>query len=82
MIWRKKWEAVPIAQRCPLDSQVTDSRTCLSAIPRYWHHSAFFDHYYITHHEINPTRIVPLGPDQDLGALHGHGHLVLDSPTL
>lgn len=28
-------------------------------------------HYYMTHTEINPTRIVPLGPDQDLSAPHG-----------
>lgn len=28
-------------------------------------------HYYITHDDINPTRIVPLGPDQDLTAPHG-----------
>lgn len=28
-------------------------------------------HYYVTHDEINPTRIVPLGPLQDLSAPHG-----------
>jgi glutathionyl-hydroquinone reductase len=28
-------------------------------------------HYYITHDDINPTRIVPLGPQQDLQAPHG-----------
>lgn len=28
-------------------------------------------HYYVTHDDINPTRIVPIGPDQDLGAPHG-----------
>ena len=28
-------------------------------------------HYYITHDDINPTRIVPIGPDQDLRAPHG-----------
>ncbi len=28
-------------------------------------------HYYITHDDINPTRIVPLAPDQDLTTLHG-----------
>jgi putative glutathione S-transferase len=28
-------------------------------------------HYYVTHDDINPTRIVPLGPDQDLTAPHG-----------
>jgi putative glutathione S-transferase len=27
-------------------------------------------HYYMTHEDINPTRIVPLGPDQDLRSLH------------
>lgn len=27
-------------------------------------------HYYLTHHEINPTGIVPLGPVQDLTAAH------------
>ncbi|MEO5657895.1 MAG: glutathione S-transferase family protein [Nitrospiria bacterium] len=30
-------------------------------------------HYYMTHGEINPTRIVPLGPAQDLTAPHGRG---------
>ena len=28
-------------------------------------------HYYCTHDDINPTRIVPIGPLQDLGAPHG-----------
>ena len=28
-------------------------------------------HYYVTHDEINPTRIVPIGPLQDLTAPHG-----------
>jgi len=32
-------------------------------------------HYYITHDDINPTRIVPLGPDQDLTAPHGRERL-------
>lgn len=32
-------------------------------------------HYYMTHEDINPTRIVPIGPAQDLTALHGRGHL-------
>jgi putative glutathione S-transferase len=27
-------------------------------------------HYYVTHGNINPTRIVPVGPDQDLEAPH------------
>jgi len=32
-------------------------------------------HYYITHDDLNPTRIVPLGPDQDLLAPHGREKL-------
>ena len=28
-------------------------------------------HYYVTHDDINPTRIVPVGPAQDLWAPHG-----------
>src|SRR5262245_26405526 len=32
-------------------------------------------HYYITHDDINPTRIVPLGPAQDLTAPHGRERL-------
>jgi len=32
-------------------------------------------HYYLTHHEINPTGIVPLGPDQDLASPHGRERL-------
>jgi putative glutathione S-transferase len=32
-------------------------------------------HYYVTHEEINPTRIVPLGPEQDLRAPHGRDRL-------
>ena len=32
-------------------------------------------HYYITHDDINPTGIVPLGPDQDLLASHGRERL-------
>ncbi|MCE7032173.1 glutathione S-transferase family protein [Lysobacter sp. GX 14042] len=32
-------------------------------------------HYYRSHPTINPNRIVPLGPVQDLGAAHGRGHL-------
>jgi putative glutathione S-transferase len=30
-------------------------------------------HYYMTHDDINPTRIVPIGPAQDLFAPHGRG---------
>ena len=33
-------------------------------------------HYYYTHDDINPTRIIPIGPMQDLGAPHGREHLV------
>jgi glutathionyl-hydroquinone reductase len=32
-------------------------------------------HYYITHDDINPTRIVPIGPDQDLMSAHGRAQL-------
>ncbi|MBX3235774.1 MAG: glutathione S-transferase family protein [Nitrospiraceae bacterium] len=32
-------------------------------------------HYYVTHDDINPTRIVPLGPIQDLSAPHGRDRL-------
>ena len=32
-------------------------------------------HYYRSHPTINPNRIVPLGPVQDLGAAHGRAHL-------
>lgn len=32
-------------------------------------------HYYVTHNDINPTRIVPLGPMQDLAASHGRESL-------
>src|SRR3954453_15299748 len=32
-------------------------------------------HYYMTHEEINPTRIVPLGPRLDLTKPHGREHL-------
>jgi len=32
-------------------------------------------HYYVTHDDINPTRIVPLGPIQDLMADHGRHQL-------
>jgi glutathionyl-hydroquinone reductase len=28
-------------------------------------------HYYYTHHDINPTRIIPIGPAQDFWAPHG-----------
>lgn len=32
-------------------------------------------HYYITHTEINPTQIVPVGPEQDLTSPHGREKL-------
>jgi len=32
-------------------------------------------HYYITHDDINPTRIVPLGPQPDLASSHGRNDL-------
>ena len=32
-------------------------------------------HYYITHEQINPTRIVPIGPELDLLAPHGRERL-------
>ncbi len=32
-------------------------------------------HYYVTHDDINPTQIVPLGPDQDLLAPHDRARL-------
>ncbi len=35
-------------------------------------------HYYMTHEDINPTRIVPLGPIQDLGAPHGREALNIE----
>ncbi len=33
-------------------------------------------HYYITHDDINPTRIVPIGPLLDLTSPHGRDHLM------
>ena len=38
-------------------------------------------HYYMTHHDINPTRIVPLGPDQDLRSPHHRERIAHGSPT-
>ena len=32
-------------------------------------------HYYMTHDDINPTRVVPLGPEQDFHLPHGREHL-------
>jgi putative glutathione S-transferase len=34
-------------------------------------------HYYCTHDEINPTRIVPIGPLQDLNSAHGRERLTV-----
>ena len=34
-------------------------------------------HYYFTHDDINPTRIVPVGPALDLSGPHRRGHLVI-----
>jgi putative glutathione S-transferase len=33
-------------------------------------------HYYVTHDDINPTRIVPIGPDHDLSIPHGRDRLI------
>ncbi|MFV3414951.1 glutathione S-transferase family protein [Pseudomonas nitroreducens] len=33
------------------------------------------NHYYASHRTINPTGIVPLGPQQDFTGAHGRGHL-------
>ncbi|MGB0803704.1 MAG: glutathione S-transferase family protein, partial [Candidatus Puniceispirillaceae bacterium] len=32
-------------------------------------------HYYASHRTINPTGIVPVGPDLDFDAPHGRGNL-------
>jgi putative glutathione S-transferase len=32
-------------------------------------------HYYMSHETINPTRVVPVGPDLDLSAAHGRDSL-------
>jgi putative glutathione S-transferase len=32
-------------------------------------------HYYVTHDDINPTRLVPIGPELDLGRPHGREKL-------
>ena len=36
------------------------------------------NHYFMSHESVNPTRIVPKGPDNDLMAPHGRDHLPLD----
>ena len=33
-------------------------------------------HYYMTHGQINPTRIVPIGPELDLDAPHGRDRMM------
>jgi glutathionyl-hydroquinone reductase len=38
-------------------------------------------HYYLTHGEINPTRIVPIGPMLDLGRPHGRERLGMAAPN-
>jgi putative glutathione S-transferase len=37
-------------------------------------------HYYVTHDDINPTRIVPVGPIQDLTSPHQRAHLPSQAP--
>ena len=32
-------------------------------------------HYYMTHPEINPTRVVPIGPDLKFDVSHNREHL-------
>jgi putative glutathione S-transferase len=39
-------------------------------------------HYYMTHEDINPTRIVPLGPIQDLSPPHGRETLTAERGTM
>jgi glutathionyl-hydroquinone reductase len=39
-------------------------------------------HYYYTHDDINPTRIVPIGPLQDLTAPHGRERLGVSQASL
>jgi putative glutathione S-transferase len=38
-------------------------------------------HYYITHEEINPTQIVPIGPELDLSKPHGRERLASPSQS-
>lgn len=38
-------------------------------------------HYYMTHPEINPTRIVPIGPEMDLDSPHGREGLGKDNSS-
>ncbi|MEO0649745.1 MAG: glutathione S-transferase family protein [Planctomycetota bacterium] len=37
-------------------------------------------HYYVTHRQLNPSGIVPQGPDLDFGAPHGREQLAPDGP--
>ena len=32
-------------------------------------------HYYVSHVTINPTAVVPVGPEQDFNLPHGRDHL-------
>ncbi len=38
-------------------------------------------HYYLTHHDVNPTGIVPIGPAMDLDAPHSRDHLMPLAPS-
>jgi len=33
------------------------------------------NHYYASHESVNPTRVVPVGPDMDLMAMHDRAHI-------
>ncbi|MEW6246366.1 MAG: glutathione S-transferase family protein [Nitrospirota bacterium] len=64
--------------------RIMDYPNLLGYLKDLYHHDGIaetvnFDHikrhYYVTHDDINPTRIVPLGPDQDLHAPHGRERL-------
>lgn len=39
------------------------------------------EHYYTTHPDVSPKRIVPTGPDPDFGAPHGRDELPGDAPA-
>jgi putative glutathione S-transferase len=39
-------------------------------------------HYYFSHGQINPTQIVPQGPDLDLDSAHGRGIELMQKPEL
>ncbi|HJP31378.1 MAG TPA: glutathione S-transferase family protein [Candidatus Latescibacteria bacterium] len=38
-------------------------------------------HYYVTHPDINPTRIVPVGPELDFAGPHGRGDSITIAPV-